>query len=166
VFLLFSGQKVIAVADGLHEDEGPIQNQRGRAGEDELGGAVQGSDGREGEIRQHQRERDERRQHGESRVRALRLESLLVVTHAADEQAEADQPVTDDHDGSEHRVSRQARAIRPPTGHNGNDQCRLDHRHREGEDKCAKRFAYAKRHHLGVVDGRKYRGYEHDSGDG
>ena len=50
----------------------------------------------------------ERGQDRERGARALELEALLVMPHAAPQQAQADDAVADDHDGREHRVARAA----------------------------------------------------------
>ena len=48
--------------------------------------------------------------------------------------------------------------------HDRDDQCRLDHRDGQGEDKRAERLTDAVRNHLRVVHGREHRAEQDDAG--
>ena len=124
-------QEVVAVADGLHEDEDAPERERGDAGEGELRRRCRRARRAGREARQHERQRRQRDQRGERRGRALEAERLLVVAEAADQQAQADHAVADDHDRREDRVARQRRLVGAAGEHHRDDQRDLDHRDRE-----------------------------------
>ena len=98
--------------------------------------------------------------HRQRRACALDLKPLLVMARAARQQAQTDDPVAHDHDGSKNRVTRQFRLSVRSRNHNRDDQRHLDHRHSDGENQRAKWFAGAVRDYLGVIDGRKHRRHQ------
>ena len=110
------------------------------------------------DVRQNKGQNRERRQHGQCCTRATELKPLFVMTGAAPQQAESDDPVADNHHSGEHRVAGQRRLSRRNCNHDGNDQRHLDYGHRDRQHERAKRLARAMGDHLGVVHGRENRG--------
>jgi hypothetical protein len=72
-------------------------------------------------VRQHEREGRKRSQHRQRSACALDLKTLLVMAHASDEQAQADDAIARDHDGGKNGVTRQSRLAGGAGDHDGDD---------------------------------------------
>src|SRR4051812_5286508 len=79
-------QEVVAVPDGLDEDEHAVQHQRRHARERELSRAEPWARCAGRERRQHQTQRDQRSHHRERGVRRLHTELLHTMPQRADNQ--------------------------------------------------------------------------------
>ena len=117
--------EIIAVPDGLGIEEHAVQHDRHDADETELGCRIERPRRRQRVVRQHQRDGREHRQHRQIEIGAGDLKVLLAVAQAADQNADADQAVADDHHHREHRIARQRRH-RLGAEHDGRDQRHLD----------------------------------------
>ena len=166
VILIRAVEEIVPVANGLDEDEGEIEDQRYRADEDELNRRVDRAEGRDGVVRQHQRQRRQRAQHGQRRGGALELERLLVVKPGAEDKAQSDNAVGDDHHGREHGVAGDGVAAGHAGDEDRHDEGDLDHRHRDGKEKRSERLAKASREHFRVMHRREHRAAEKDGGEG
>src|SRR2546426_10339450 len=90
---------------GLDREEHAVQPYRR---DDEKAGLQWGEGGpgrRHGEARQNQSEHRQRQDHGQKGVRSVEVVRLLVIPKPAEQEADAHQPVQDDHHDGEH-VSR------------------------------------------------------------
>ena len=162
--VLLDRQEVVAVADGLDEDEQGVERERGDRGEGELGGGELAEGRALGERGQHERERRQRAHRGQRGRRPLGVEVGEAPSQRADDQAEADDPVARDHHRREHGVPGERGGVVAVAGdHQRHDQPDLDHGHRDREHDRAVRLADAVRDHLGVVDGRQHGPGEHDA---
>jgi hypothetical protein len=86
---------------------------------------------------------------------------LLAVPKPADQDADADQAVADDHHHREHGVAGQ-RGRRGIAERDGRNQRDLDDGHRQRQQQGAKGLADRMGNHFGMVDGRKYRAEQDD----
>ena len=83
-----------------------------------------------------------------------------MVGERADENADSDHAVDDDHDRRKDRVARERGFVGAAGQHHRQDEGHLDHRDRDREHERAVGLAHAMRHHLGVVHGGNDRGHE------
>jgi len=146
---------------GLDKDEHAVKHQGHDAHEGQLRTGEDRPRRGHGEVGQHERQRSQRRQHGQGGTRALYLEALGVVPYSAGQQAHSDNAVAHQHYRREHRVPRQRRLLRAATQHHGYDQRHLDHRHGDGQHQRAERLSNPVRHQLGVIDGGEHGGDQH-----
>ena len=109
----------------------------------------------DGEVRQHERQDDERRERGERRARALDIEREHAMAQAAEQQAKPDDAVADDHDGREYGVAGEGARFFAAGEHERDDQRSLDDGDGEREDERAERLADAERNDFRVVHGGK-----------
>ncbi len=116
--------------DGLDIEEHAVEQQGDDADEAKLGRRIDRARRRQRIIGHDQRDRRHHEQDAEIEVGARDLKILLAVPKSADEDAEADQAIADDHHHREHRVARQRRH-RLVTEHDGRDQRDLDDGDRE-----------------------------------
>ena len=144
---------MILVADGLHEDEHQIQNERHQAGKTQLRRCVGRPRRTGGKFRQDQRQGGQCSQHGECSTTSLGTKPDDAVPNAAGEQADADDPVADDHHRRKHGIPRQALRLLAPREHHRHDQRNLDHRDGERQHQRTQRFAHVVGNDLGVIDG-------------
>ena len=140
------------MADGLDEHERAIQDERRDPRERELRGRPHGAGHRGRVAGEDEREDRKRRQYRERRARPFEAERLHAVAEPTHEEAEADDPVADDHDRREHGVARERRLRVAHGEHHRDDQRDLDHGHRDREHERAERLADPVRDDFGVVD--------------
>ncbi len=112
------------------------------------------------EIGQNHGQDCQRREHVQRGGGALQLEALLVVAAGAQDEAQPDDAVQHDHDGSVDGVPCHGVGTGRAGQQDGDDQADLDHRDRDGKKDGTERLAKAQREDLGVVDGG-----EHGSAD-
>lgn len=153
-------QEVIAMANRLHEHEHAVQHERGHARERELRRRQPWARRGAQIVRHHEREHRQRREHRERLRRAAPLEVLLAVPPAADEQAQPDDPVADDHHRGEHGVAREPRFLGAGRQHHRDDQRDLDHGDGDREHERAERLADAVRDDFGVMHRGEHRARE------
>ncbi len=149
-------EEIVAVPHGLDENERAVEHQRHKPGENELRRAVQRAEFACREVWKNQSEASQRGQHRQRGARSLDLKSLFVMTGTAREQTGADDAIAYNHDGGENRVARQSCLFGWSRNHDRDNQCRLNDRYGEREDKRAKWLADAVCNHLRVVHGREH----------
>ena len=99
------GDEVVAVSDGLEEDEDGPEGGGTEGDEGELGGAVGSVGGGGGKDGEDEGEGCEDEERGELRVRHFDAEGLFAVGETAEEDADAERSGADDHDGGVDGVS-------------------------------------------------------------
>jgi hypothetical protein len=139
--------------DGLDEGEDAPQGQRQNPHENQLDRGVIGTGCGQRVVRQDQRQRRKRPDHGQRGGCALKLECLLEMASPAEHQAEADHPVQHDHHRCEDSIARHAFTSLSPRDHDGDDQCDLDDSHRNRQQDGAEGLAKPDRQHFCMVDG-------------
>jgi hypothetical protein len=155
------GQEIVAMTHGLDVEEDAVEGEGDEAHEAQLGGGVERPGHARRVGRQDQGERSERHQHDEIGAGARQAEALLAIAQAAQDQAEPDHTVADDHDHREDGLAREAgRALAGQ--HDREDQGDLDHGHRDGQHEGAVGLAGAVRDHVGVIDGGEHDGHQDD----
>ena len=107
--------EVILVPDGLGVEEHAVEHDRYELTKPSWSRRIDRPRRRQRVVRHDQRDGRQHDQHAEIDVGAGDLKVLLAIAQAADEDAEADQAVADDHDDREHGIARQrpAPACRP-----------------------------------------------------
>ena len=153
------GQEIVAMAHRLDVEEDAVEGEGDEAHEAELGGRVERPGHARRVARQDQGERGERHQHDEIGAGARQAEALLAVAQAAQDQAEPDHAVADDHDHREDGLARQAGPALAGQ-HDRQDQRDLDHGHRDGQHEGAVGLAGAVRDDVGVVDRGEHDGHQ------
>jgi len=112
---------------GLDVEEDAVEGEGDEAHEAQLGDGVERPGHARRVGRQDQGERGERHQHDEIGAGARQAEALLAIAQAAQDQAEPDHTVADDHDHREDGLAREAgRALAGQ--HDREDQGDLDQR--------------------------------------
>jgi hypothetical protein len=87
----------------------------------------------------------------------MNLKALLVVTRATPEQAQTDDSIAYDHNGSKNCVASQACLLGRSSNHDRHDQCDLNDCDGDRKYKCAERFAGSVGDYLGVINGSEDR---------
>ncbi len=111
-----------------------------------------------------QRDGRHHEQHAEIQIGAGDLKILLAVTQPADEDADADQSVADDHYHREHGIARQ-RWNFLLAEHDGGDQRDLDDGDRQRQQQRAIGFADSFGDHFRMMHGREHRAEQDDQED-
>ena len=163
--------EIVPVPDGLGIEKHAIEQDGDGADEAELARRIDRPRRRQRIIGQDQRDRRQNRQNAEIKIGSAHLNILLAVTQAADQDADADQPVADDHHHRKHGIARQRRH-RFFAEHDGGDQRHLDDGDGQRQQQRAVGLADPLGDHLGMMDGGEYRaeqdhqqhGREHQSG--
>ena len=132
--------EIITVAHRLDQHEGELRRRIGRARRGD------------GDIGQDHRQRRQRGQNRQRRAGTRQIEALFRITQPADEQAQANNAVDDDHHRGKYRVTRQCRRLGTPGEHERNDQRDLDGGHRQCQHQCAEGLADTMRDDLGMVN--------------
>ena len=102
--------EIIAMPDGLGIEKHAVENEGDDADEAELGRRIDRPRRRQRIIGHDQRDGRQHEQHAEIEVGdPVTWNILLAVAQAADEDADADEAVADDHHHREHGVARQCR---------------------------------------------------------
>ena len=92
-----------------------------------------------------------------------RLKALFAMHQTADEQAQSDDAVEDDHDCGEHRVARQSRRFLPAGGHQRYDERNLDQCDRECQHQGAERLPHTMGDDFRMMDRGEYAAGETES---
>jgi hypothetical protein len=146
----------VAVPAGLDIEEDRVEQDGNDADEFELDPRVNRSRRGESIVRQNQRDGRHREQHAEIGVGAGDLDVLLAIAQPADEDADADQAIADDHHHRKHGVARQRRH-RFFAEHQCCDQRDLDDGDRKRQEQRAIGLADPVRDHLRMMHGGKHR---------
>ena len=93
--------------DGLREDECAVNHDRHESDQAELPRRVERTGNGDGIVREHQSHDDDGRQCELRRARTFQREHLFPVPQAANQQAQSDYPIQDDHYRGEYRVAGQ-----------------------------------------------------------
>ena len=152
-------QKMVFMAHRLHKNEDQIKNQRHQTGKPQLRIRVAWPRRGGGELRQNQRQRGQRRQHGERGATAFSTKANDAMANATSQQTNADHTVADDHHRGKNSIPRQAARFVAAREHHRDDQGNFDHGDRQRQNQRAQRFADAVRNNLGVING------DQDGGD-
>ena len=140
------------MAYGLNKDEDRPERGRSHRHERELRAAVSAGRRAGRKHRQDERERCHHDQRGKPCSGPLDAEGLLTVRKTAQQNAQADDAVADDHHGSVDRVARQDRHVLAAGNHHGEDERGLNRGHGQGKYERAKGLAHAMRDDFRVVD--------------
>jgi len=95
----FGRQEVIAVPDGLDENERAVERQRDGCDEDKLRRTEKRTWHARCEVWQNEGEYGERGQNGKCGARCLNLKPLFAMARATPEQAQCDDAVAHNHNG-------------------------------------------------------------------
>ena len=155
VFIIV-GQKVIAVAHGLHHDKRAVEHQRSNRHKNQLGIVIGGAGRAGGEIGQHQREHQNRHQHNQRGVGRFFAEKLLAVFPAANQQAQAQNAVENQHNRRKNGVAGNIGGILAAGHHQRNNQRHFDNGDGHRQNNRAERFAHFVCHHFGVIHRREH----------
>jgi hypothetical protein len=139
------------MADGLHEDEYPPEDQRRHAREGELGRRVRPAARRGCERGQDERQRGEGAQDRQGVAGSLDLEREDVVPYGTHQQAQAHDAIAHDHHDREHRVAGEGAGCRAAGQHHREDQRQLHDGDGQRENQRAERLADTMRDNLGVI---------------
>ena len=151
--------------DGLHEHEHAPEDEGHEADPLQLQNGIRRAGRSHDEIGQDQRQGGQGSEHRERGGRALKLEGLLEVLAPAEDEAEADNAIENDHHRREHRVPCDALGALGPGKHDRDNEPSFDHRHRDGKKDRAERLAKLERQHLGMMDGGEHGGGEKETGE-
>jgi hypothetical protein len=119
---------------------------------------------RDGEARQHERERHEGHDDSERRTRALGVEPGKPVTEPTEQQRDADDAVERDHHGGERRIAGEGLGTLA-AHHERDDERDFDDRHRDCQHEGTEGLPHPVGDHLRVVHGRQHGGHQHRRGE-
>ena len=122
-------QKIVPMTHSLDQHKRAIQHHRNNGDEGQLTAAVNRPHGGRGVVWQHQGQHRNRSQGGQGGRHPKLAEALFAMSLATHQQTNAHHTVENDHDRSNHGVTRQP-GRRLPGGHHHRD----DQRHLNGSD--------------------------------
>ena len=136
----------------LNKDECAVNHQGHQGDQHQLTRGIIWTRRRQGVVRKYQRQQCNGAECHQRGADAIEAEALLPVHQPADQQAQSDDAIQNDHDGGKYRVARQGCGFCAAREHQGHDERNLDQGHCQCQHQGAIGLANSVRDHLRMVD--------------